>query len=455
LNNCLTKDGLSTPNTPMTWGLSNGQVLNLTRGSDGVGFGIARTGGSNNPALQFILADNTGVGIGFSGTPWMTFVQAGGVTFAQPVAFAAGSGVSAAFQGVANANTVTMTGSSTSGQSFGLSINAGTTSADYALLVRSQSGGATFLELFGDGHGSLGPSALLGLSWAATGAYTLTAPTPGSASDRAFFISGSGSGDARVGIGTASAGNAQLNLDTFGVQNWVLGNTRSDGSFRLSASQALGTTDRLIVTPGGNFTTLAPSSGTPLLINRTGDGDSLVFAKSGTNFLDIGSGNNFLAGQAEMFTFGTIPLGIGSSGAAAVHLYSNSLLALTIDTSQNININNGAGSLSPVYAGIPQNSQAGTTYGLVLADANKHVFLTNAGAVAVTIPANASVAYPVGTAITIVSNSGASSTIAITTDTLVWAAGGGTGTRTLASKGLATIIKVSATAWWISGTGLS
>lgn len=113
-----------------------------------------------------------------------------------------------------------------------------------------------------------------------------------------------------------------------------------------------------------------------------------------------------------------------------------------------------AAGLGPIYAGVPQNLQAGATYQLILSDANKHIFLTNS-TTAVTIPANASVAFPIGTAVTFVSNGSGSSTIAITTDTLVWAATGGTGTRTLAAKGMATALKVSATAWWISGTGLS
>jgi len=45
------------------------------------------------------------------------------------------------------------------------------------------------------------------------------------------------------------------------------------------------------------------------------------------------------------------------------------------------------------------NAQTGTTYTTVLADQSKLVTLTNASAITVTIPANSSVAYPVGTKI--------------------------------------------------------
>lgn len=47
------------------------------------------------------------------------------------------------------------------------------------------------------------------------------------------------------------------------------------------------------------------------------------------------------------------------------------------------------------------NNQIGTTYTLVLSDANKLIRCNNASAITVTIPTNASVAFPIGTVITI------------------------------------------------------
>ena len=46
-----------------------------------------------------------------------------------------------------------------------------------------------------------------------------------------------------------------------------------------------------------------------------------------------------------------------------------------------------------------ENAQTGTTYTLVLSDAGKMVSLTNASAITLTIPTNASVAFPVNTRI--------------------------------------------------------
>jgi hypothetical protein len=48
---------------------------------------------------------------------------------------------------------------------------------------------------------------------------------------------------------------------------------------------------------------------------------------------------------------------------------------------------------------VPENAQTGTTYTLVLADAGKLVTLSNAAAITLTIPTNASVAFPVDTRI--------------------------------------------------------
>ncbi len=74
----------------------------------------------------------------------------------------------------------------------------------------------------------------------------------------------------------------------------------------------------------------------------------------------------------------------------------------------------------------------------------------------ITIPANASVAFPVGTIIPVINcNAAGSLTIAITTDTLRLAGAGTTGSRTLAANGEAVLRKLTATEWQISGTGLT
>ena len=89
---------------------------------------------------------------------------------------------------------------------------------------------------------------------------------------------------------------------------------------------------------------------------------------------------------------------------------------------------------------------------LALTDAGTAVSDTTGGWV---IPANASVAFPIGTAISLYNDSGSNQTISITSDTLRWAGSASTGTRTLAQYGIATVLKVKSTTWVIMGTGLS
>jgi hypothetical protein len=109
----------------------------------------------------------------------------------------------------------------------------------------------------------------------------------------------------------------------------------------------------------------------------------------------------------------------------------------------------------PLYPGIPITDKS-TAYTLVLADAQTAIRhpAADTNNRTFTIPANGSVAYPVGTCITFI-NEVNTVTIAITTDTLVLGGAGTTGSRTLAAHGIATAIKVSSTRWYISGTGLT
>lgn len=107
------------------------------------------------------------------------------------------------------------------------------------------------------------------------------------------------------------------------------------------------------------------------------------------------------------------------------------------------------------YTGMPQNSQS-ANYTLVAGDAGDSIVhpITDNNARTFTIPANGSVAFPVGTTITFV-NMINTVTISITTDTMYLAGVGTTGSRTLAAYGIATAIKVTSTSWIISGNGLT
>jgi hypothetical protein len=109
------------------------------------------------------------------------------------------------------------------------------------------------------------------------------------------------------------------------------------------------------------------------------------------------------------------------------------------------------------YLNIPQVGGAAKTSSYntqTLADSGQ-LAVMNGASLTYTIPANSSVAYPVGTVLTIANIYAGNLTIAITTDTMTLAGGTSTGNRTLAQNGVATAVKVTSTSWIISGAGLT
>lgn len=112
----------------------------------------------------------------------------------------------------------------------------------------------------------------------------------------------------------------------------------------------------------------------------------------------------------------------------------------------------------PVIMGsIPQLSKS-VAYTFVMTDAGKHILHPSADTTArvFTIPANASVSFPIGTVLTIINQASAGVvTLAITTDTMRWSPAGTTGSRSIAANGIATAVKLTATEWIVNGMGLS
>ena len=108
------------------------------------------------------------------------------------------------------------------------------------------------------------------------------------------------------------------------------------------------------------------------------------------------------------------------------------------------------------FRNVPINSQS-AAYTTVLADSGKAILhpSTDANARTFTIPANASVAYAVGTVLTFINMTSQVVTIAITSDTLYLAGTGTTGSRSLAQYGMASAIKMTATTWIVSGNGVT
>ena len=95
------------------------------------------------------------------------------------------------------------------------------------------------------------------------------------------------------------------------------------------------------------------------------------------------------------------------------------------------------------FAGIT--TQTGTAYTLVIGDAGHLVTMNNAAANTLTIPANASVAFPVGTQIDVVQLGAGQTSIALTTDTLRG------DVKVSAQYAAVSLVKIATTEWVVIG----
>lgn len=187
---------------------------------------------------------------------------------------------------------------------------------------------------------------------------------------------------------------------------------------------------------------------TPTGVTLNGSGSALVLSAAGGAVSIIPTGANAFrvvgsVGEIVLANVSDMSANAQTFNAAANYAAMYALLQ-----------GNGSVVDSVGYRGLPLNSQS-AAYTMVLADNGKVIYHPSADTTARTwtIPANASVAFPIGATIMFDNDASAGAiTIAITTDTLVLVgAAGSTGSRTLASGGRAVATKVTATRWRISG----
>jgi len=223
-----------------------------------------------------------------------------------------------------------------------------------------------------------------------------------------------------------------------------------------------------VVAANGFDGTVATASTTPAITLKTsvtgvlkGNGTAISAAVAGTDYVvPSGSitGSAATLTTARTFTIGATGKTFNGSANVAWTLTEIGAAASGANTDitaldQDITITaTGTIAANTIgYRGLPQNAQTGA-YTLALSDAGKHISITTGGVV---VPANSGVAFPIGSAISVYNDSALSQTISITTDTMYLAGTATTGSRTLAQRGVATILKVAATTWVISGGGLS
>lgn len=184
----------------------------------------------------------------------------------------------------------------------------------------------------------------------------------------------------------------------------------------------------------------------------------VVIATSST-----GVGNTIVLtdGQILVGATGADPTGKTLSGDATLAATGALTLANSSGTRTNLGLAIGTDvqAFDAQLSSLLRQNSKSAAYTTVLTDAGKHIYHPNTDTTAriFTIDSNANVAYPIGTVITFINDTSAPGTvtIALTSDTLVFAPSGTTGSRTLAVCGVATAVKVNTTRWVISGVGLS
>lgn len=197
-------------------------------------------------------------------------------------------------------------------------------------------------------------------------------------------------------------------------------------------------------------------TGTVTSVSGTGTVNGLTLSGTVTTSGNLTLGGTLSGVNLASAVTGTLPIANGGTGATSAANARSALGAAAsgantditaLDQDVTITATGTIAADSIGYRGLPQNSQT-SGYTLVLADAGKHISITTGG---IAIPANGTTAFPVGTVIAVYNDSASTQSITITTDTLRLAGTASTGTRTLAGRGLATLVKVKSTEWIASG----
>lgn len=255
---------------------------------------------------------------------------------------------------------------------------------------------------------------------------------------------------------------------TGGATTAVTGMVKGNGSVLVAAVSGtdfqppIGTISGIVKGNGANALTAATASDITTAIGATAVTNATNSTNATTSTTQAVDTNTtaiattaFVIGQAASATpaaLGTAAVGTSTRFARGDHVHASPTYTTQAygDATTNVATTAFVDALRDVVG----NSQS-TSYTLALTDRGKSIDFTGATGQTITVPANASVAFPVNSVVTITNTTANNLSIAITTDTLRQAGTANVGTRTLGQYGVATLRKVASTVWIISGSGLT
>ena len=449
--NTLTKATL-TAGTNVSITNSTGSItINATDAFVGTVTSVGFTGG-----VVSVATATTTPALTVAGTSGGIVYFSSATTWATSAALTASAIVLGGGAGAAPATTTTGTGVVTA-----LGVNTGTAGAfvvNGGALGTPSSGTVTNLT----GTASININGTVGATTAAAGLFTTlgaSAAVTLSPANANVVLSPTGTGVVTISPATAGTINRMsigaTTTSTGAFTTLAASSTVSGTGFStyLASPPAIGGT----AAAAGAFTTLSASS------TVSGTGFSTYLASPPAIGGTAAAAGSFttISGSTSL----TTPLVIGGTAVSSTLTVqstsgagsSDAIIFKTGSQVEQLRILTGGGITSAAlvdavgYKGLPQNSQT-ASYTLALTDMGKMVNTTTGGVV---IPANASVAFPVGSVVTIYNNSASNQTISITTDTIYLGGTATTGSRTLAQRGLASCVKVATTTWVVSGVGVT
>ena len=223
----------------------------------------------------------------------------------------------------------------------------------------------------------------------------------------------------------------------------IKGNTSGAGSLTLQSANTSSTTTL----------TLPATDGSPNQAITTDGSGNLTFS----SVVVTSSANTFTAAQTfraanavRSEAASTQDAVVVAGRAGGTSSYAVTLTPDTLTASRTATLPDSGGNYTLGYINAPQSTN--TT--LALTDQGKHIYFSGGSTATLTVPTNASVAFPIGTTILVVNDNSGNLTISGAGVTFQLA-NGATGNRTVATKGLATCLKVATDTWYVSGAGVT